>query len=77
MAHFAKLSENNDVLSVNVVDNNLITENGVEIESKGQAYLAEVHKWPAHLWKQCSVNTLKGTHLSGDNSKSFRELFHL
>jgi hypothetical protein len=75
MAHFAKLSENNDVLSVNVVDNNVITENGVEIESKGQKYLETVHKWPAHLWKQCSVNTLKGTHLSGDNSKAFRATF--
>jgi hypothetical protein len=72
MAHFAKISENNEVLQVLTMDNNVITQNGVEIESLGQVYLEKHHHWPAHLWKQTSYNTKLNTHSSGDNSKAFR-----
>ena len=43
MAHFAKISETNEVLSVEVVDNkDLENSEGVEEESIGQQYL-ETH----------------------------------
>lgn len=66
MAHFAKLSENNEVLSVHVVDNSNIMDNGVESETKGQNFLSNIHKWPANLFKKCSYNTSKGVHKNGE-----------
>mgnify|MGYP003130973967 FL=1 len=53
MAHFAKISETNEVLSVEVVDNkDLENSEGVEEESIGQQYLETHCNWPANLWIQ-------------------------
>ena len=65
MAHFAKISEENKVLSVHVVKDSDTMENGVEVESVGQAFLEKVHGWPAHLWKKTSYNTYLGQHRKG------------
>ena len=64
MAHFAKISENNEVLTVLVLDNK-DTQNaeGVEVESIGQAYLEKHNNWPADKWIQTSYNTVNNTHL--------------
>jgi hypothetical protein len=73
MAHFAKISEENKVLTVIVVnDKDVKNSEGVEVESIGQANLEKNHNWPAHLWIQTSYNTQGNTHTSGDNSKAFR-----
>ena len=63
MAHFAKISENNEVLQVVVVDNKDTTDGkGVEQELVGQVHLENCSNWPAHLWIQTSYNTFGGTH---------------
>jgi hypothetical protein len=54
MAHFAKLDENNIVLSVHVVNNDVITVNGVESEQVGIDFLTSLHGYPR--WKQTSYN---------------------
>ena len=73
MAHFAKISEENEVLTVVTFDDNdMKNSDGVEIESIGQTYLETHHGWPAHLWIQTSFNTFNNQHRSGDNSKAFR-----
>jgi len=73
MAHFAKISENNEVLTVLTL-NNKDTQNaeGVEVETVGQQYLEKHNNWPAQMWIQTSYNTSAGTHNSGDNSKALR-----
>lgn len=54
MAHFAKLDENNIVLAVHVVNNDVITVNGVESEQAGIDFLTNLH---GHTyWKQTSYN---------------------
>ena len=54
MAHFAKLSEDNVVLAVHVVNNNVINFNGVESEQAGIEFLSALH---GHFnWKQTSYN---------------------
>ena len=58
MAHFAQLDENNIVLAVYVVNNNVITVNGVESEQVGIDFLTELHGHAS--WKQTSYNA-KGT----------------
>mgnify|MGYP003110024347 CR=1 FL=1 len=60
MAHFAKISEENIVLTVNVVDNS-----NAETEEQGQTYLQNVHGWPSHLWIQTSYNTQNNQHTLG------------
>jgi len=73
MAHFAKISEENEVLNiVTLNDNDMKNSDGVEVESIGQTYLETHHDWPAHLWIQTSRNTFSNQHRSGDNSKAFR-----
>jgi hypothetical protein len=52
MAHFAKLDENNIVLEVNVVNNEVLTENE---EASGIAFLTEWSGGYAN-WKQTSYN---------------------
>lgn len=54
MAHFAKLNENNNVLAVHVVNNDVITINGVESEQVGIDFLTGLHGHT--LWKQTSYN---------------------
>lgn len=66
MAHFAKISEQNKVLTVLTVNNNdMLNSEGVETESVGQAYLEKHNNWPSHLWIQCSYNTKLGVHARG------------
>ena len=60
MAHFAKISEENIVLSVHVVE-----DGNAASEEKGQAFLERVHGWPEHLWIQTSYNTIANTHKLG------------
>ena len=73
MAHFAKINDNNEVLTVLVVNNeNILDSNGDESESIGQQYLETHNNWPANKWIQTSYNTSQNTHKSGDNSKAFR-----
>jgi len=54
MAHFAKLDENNIVTAVHVVNNDVITVNGVESEQAGIDFLTNLHGHS--LWKQTSYN---------------------
>jgi hypothetical protein len=55
MAHFAKLDTNNTVLSVHVVNNEVIKDsNGVEQEQLGVEFLTQLHGHS--LWKQTSYN---------------------
>ena len=54
MAHFAKLNENNIVLAVHVVNNDVITIDGVESEQAGIDFLTGLHGHT--LWKQTSYN---------------------
>ena len=71
MAHFAKISEENIVLGINVLnDSDCQNEEGVETESVGQAFLEKCHNWPAHLWIKTSYNTYGNKHKSGELSKS-------
>ena len=73
MAHFAKISDENIVLNVVVVnDSDMLNADGVEDETVGQQYLETHNNWPAQMWIQTSYNTSGGTHSSGDNSKAFR-----
>ena len=78
MAHFAKISDDNRVLSVEVIDDSiLLDDSNVEQESLGIAFLTEIHGWSN--WKQTSYNTKEGKHYdennqeSSDQSKSFRK----
>ena len=54
MAHFAKLNENNVVTEVHVVNNDVITTDGVESEQAGIDFLTGLHGHT--LWKQTSYN---------------------
>jgi hypothetical protein len=64
MAHFAKISEDNIVLSVLTFnDSDMTDENGNSSESIGQQYLQKHNNWPAHLWIQTSYNTYGGQHI--------------
>jgi len=78
MAHFAKISDTNEVLTVHTLTNaNTEDSNGVETESIGQAYLEKHNNWPAAMWIQTSYNTQANKHytdnvLSEDQSKAFR-----
>ena len=60
MAHFAKISESNEVLTVNVVN-----DSDAPTETDGQVFLENVHGWPRHLWIQTSYNTLHNEHKLG------------
>ena len=54
MAHFAKLDENNIVLAVHVVNNDVITIDGVESEQVGIDFLTGLHGHSS--WKQTSYS---------------------
>jgi hypothetical protein len=63
MAHFAKISEDNKVLTVLTLNNsNMLDENKNESELVGQKYLEKHNNWPSHLWIQTSYNTYKNQH---------------
>ena len=73
MAHFAKISDSNQVLSVvKVNDGDTQNSDGDEEELVGQSFLEKNNNWPVVMWIQTSYNTWKNTHSSGDNSKAFR-----
>ena len=66
MAHFAKISENNEVLQVLTLNNkDAQNADDVEDEAVGQAYLEKHNNWPAQMWIQTSYNTFLGTHTLG------------
>ena len=66
MAHFAKINDNNEVLSVLYIDNEKIQNSeGVETESIGQQYLQTHNNWPAEKWIQTSYNTENNTRRDG------------
>lgn len=54
MAHFAKLNENNVVITVVVVNNSELLVNGVEVEAKGVEFLVSL--FGVTNWKQTSYN---------------------
>jgi len=54
MAHFAKLDENNIVIAVHVLNNSVITIDGVESEQAGIDFLINIHGHSK--WKQTSYN---------------------
>jgi len=66
MAHFAKINDQNEVLTVLTLNNsdNLNNEN-VEDESVGQQYLETHNNWPANKWIQTSYNTVQNQHSLG------------
>ena len=55
MAHFAKLDENNNVIGVHIVNNEVITVDGAELEQLGVDFLTELYGHT--LWKQTSYNS--------------------
>jgi hypothetical protein len=66
MANFAKIDDNNVVLTVLHLNNrDCLDENGNESEAVGQAYLEKHNNWPADKWIQTSRNTIEGKHLLG------------
>lgn len=63
MAHFAKLADNNMVLSIHVLNNEVIADGESESETKGIEFLTNIH---GHTkWKQTSFNTTANTHTLG------------
>ncbi len=54
MAHFARLNENSIVTGVHVVNNDVITVDGVETEQAGVDFLTSLHGHSS--WKQTSYN---------------------
>lgn len=63
MAHFAKLGFGNLVEKVIAVNNDILLENGVEIEQKGIDFLFAITRHPN--WKKTSYNTAAGIHKLG------------
>ena len=64
MAHFAKINQNNIVVTVNVVHNNELLIDGVENEQKGIDFLNTLFNTNDN-WKQTSYNTQGGVHKLG------------
>ena len=64
MAHFAKINQNNIVVTVNVVHNNELLIDGVENEQKGIDFLNTLFNTNDN-WKQTSYNTFGGIHRLG------------
>ena len=51
MAHFAKISDTSQVLSVLTLDNkDMLNAAGIEDESVGQDYLQSHNNWPRNMW---------------------------
>tara|TARA_R110000822_G_scaffold31166_2_gene90195 strand:+ start:875 stop:1339 length:465 start_codon:yes stop_codon:yes gene_type:complete len=66
MAHYAKLDENNNIVSVHSVDDITETVDGVTNEANGVAYLKKVHGW--EKFKKTSYNTRGGSYRNHDGS---------
>jgi len=65
MAHFAKLNQNNIVITVHVVHNSELLVDGVENEQKGVDFLNNLFSTNDN-WKQTSYNTQGGVHKLGE-----------
>ena len=66
MAHFAKINNDKEVLTVLTFNNSdMLNASGVEDESMGQQYLERHNNWPAEMWIQTSYNTANNQHKSG------------
>ena len=69
MAHFAKISEENIVLTVLTLNNSdMLNSEGNSEESEGQSYLQQHNNWPGTKWIQTSYNTRGGKYYNDDNS---------
>jgi hypothetical protein len=65
MAHFAKLDENDTVISVIVVNDEWLDDNGTENEALG---IAALQAWSGHPhWAQTSYNNTIRTRYAGIN----------
>ena len=64
MAHFAKLNQDNIVITVNVLSNNELLVDGVDNEQKGIDFLNNLFNTNDN-WKQTSYNTKGGVHKLG------------
>ena len=64
MAHFAKLDQNNIVVTINVVHNSELLIDGAENEQKGINFLNTFFN-TSDNWKQTSYNTQGGVHKLG------------
>ena len=70
MAHFAKINDDNEVLTVVVVNNSDIEDsNGNESESVGQTFCENVFNWPAAQWIQTSYNTAENKYYNDDGTE--------
>jgi len=66
MARFAKINDDNLVLTVLVLDDkDTKNADGVEEELIGQQYLEKHNNWPADKWIQTSYNTIANVHRLG------------
>jgi len=66
MAHFAKISNDNKVLTVLVFnDSDMLDKDGNSSELVGQQYLEKHNNWPADMWIQTSYNTVSNKHVNG------------
>ena len=77
MGHFAKIGENNEVLSTIAVDNkDIVNEEGNEVEQIGIDYLTVVTGDSS--WKQTSINSSFRTKLAnvGDVYSEDMDCFH-
>ena len=73
MAHFAKLDENNVVLSVHSVGDEHLMKNGIENEEVGINFLRNVHGW--EHWKQTS--SVQGLHRIFSTSLEYHQVHTL
>lgn len=66
MASFAKLDNNNIVITVESVVNEVLKDsNGIEQEQLGINFLRTLYNEPNAIWKKTSYNTIGGTHNNG------------
>lgn len=63
MAHFAKLDKDNIVISVHVINNDVLMVDGVESEQAGIDFLKELYNHES--WKQTSYNATFRKHFAG------------
>jgi len=77
MAHYAKLSEENIVISCHAVNDQDTIKDGIEDEATGIAFLTKIHGWPH--WRRYSYNMRNGYRVNSDGSiaedqsKAFRK----
>jgi len=77
MAYFAKLNSENIVVQVVSINNQVLLDNGIELESKGIEFCKSLFGQDT-IWKQTSYNSFMGKYYNtdrtlGDQSKCFRK----